>query len=303
MTLEIRLRRFSFLPGLMQTGNGEPRKAHIVGKGQAQPVGGQDPRHPDDRSPRGQGSGRFRPLASLSLGEVDDALRRFMPQMVASPVEGWIARNYFCQLPVRQRADEQSPVVFGRVRTSYPAEGNAQNIEQMEMYFPNLGTGPDLLSIRRSDIHWQRPIQSYCVGVRMYLSGQEMDDFSRSENIFIEKGFAPIYETGYLSLLDMSEQDHASLLWLNVVGSEWFASIPDSVRPEIRERLRSLVEWNKLLLNYHPKRYALRYLPLNDELEFSYGFTRHYLITPQDTNQVLQKVDQVFGENFMQGAA
>ncbi|MGE5374277.1 MAG: hypothetical protein ACM3XO_04405 [Bacteroidota bacterium] len=299
MTLEIHLRRFSFLPGFIQTGNGEPRRAHIVGKNQAQPVGKQDPRHPNDRSPREQNTGRYRPLTSIGLGEVDDALRYFMPQMVPSPLEGWIARDYFCQLPVRQQTEEQSPLVFGRVRSSYPVEGHAQNIDQMEIYFPTLQTEPDLLNIRRSDISWQLPLHSYCVGVKMYLSEAEMDDFSRSENIFIEKGFAPIYETGYLSLLDMTEQDHSNLLWLNVIGSEWFASIPESVQPEIRVRLRDLVSWTPLILNYHPRRYSLRYPPLNDELDFQYGFTRHFLLTPQDTNQVLQKAGEKFDEIFM----
>jgi hypothetical protein len=300
MTLEIRLRRFSFLPGLIQTGNGEPRKAHFLGKKQAAPVEKQDQGQRNDNSPQRGDTGKYRPLGSVTLGEVGDALRHYLPQLVVSPVEGWIARNYFCQVPVLQRTDDQSPVVFGRVKTCFPGDGNVQNVEQMELYFPNSGAEPDLLNIRRNDILAQRPVQSYCVGVKMYLSEAELEDFRRSENIFIEKGFAPLYETGYLDLLDMYEQNHASLLWLNVIGSEWFASIPDSVQPEIRERLRDLADWSTLLVNYHPKRYALRYLSLNDELDFNYGFTRHFLTTPQDTNQVLQKVDGTFGEIFMQ---
>jgi hypothetical protein len=300
MTLEIRLRRFSFLPGLIQTGNGEPRKAHFLGKKQATPVEKQDQGQGSPNYPQRQETGKYRPLGTITLGEVDDAMRHFLPQMVASPVEGWMARNYFCQLPVRQRSEDQSPVIFGRVKTCFPGDGNIQNVDQMELYFPNLAAGPDLLNIRRTDILGQHLIQSYCVGVKMHLSESEIEDFRRSENIFIEKGFAPLYETGYLDLLELSEQDHASLLWLNVIGSEWFASIPDSVQPEIRERLRDLADWNMLLLNYHPKRHALQYLSLNDELDFNYGFTRHFLTTPQETNQVLQKVDATFGEIFMQ---
>jgi hypothetical protein len=300
MTLEIRLRRFSFLPGLIQTGNGEPRKAHFLGKKQATPIEKQDQGPGNDNTPQRQEPGKYRPLGSITLGEVDGALRHYLPQMVASPTEGWIARNYFCQLPVRQRTEDQSPVVFGRVKACFPGDGNVQNIDQMELYFPNTGSRPELLNIRRTDILGQHLIQSFCVGVKMYLSEAEREDFRRSENIFIEKGFAPLYETGYLDLLDMNEQNHASLLWLNVIGSEWFASVPDSVQPEIRERLRDLADWNMLLLNYHPRRYALRYPSLNDELDFNYGFTRHFLLTPQDTNQVLQKVDAAFEEIFMQ---
>jgi len=133
----------------------------------------------------------------------------------------------------------------------------------------------------------------------MYLSEMELEDFRRSENIFIEKGFAPIYETGAIDLIDINEQNQSSLLWLNVVGSEWFASIPDSIQPEIRERLHALADWGNILLNYHPKRYALRYLSINEELDFNYGFTKHYLLTPQDTNQVLQMVDEKFSQIFM----
>jgi hypothetical protein len=301
MTLEIRLRRFSFLPDLIQTGNGEPRKAHFLGRKQAAPVEKQDPGQRNDNTPQRQETGKYRPLTSVTLGEVDDALRYFLPQMVPSPTEGWIARNYFCQLPVRQRTEDQSPVVFGRVTSCFPGDGNVQNIDQMEVHFPVAGGGPDLLNIHRSDILGQRLIQSYCVGVKMYLSEAEMDDFRRSENIFVETGYAPLYETGYLDLLDLNEQEHASLLWLNVIGSEWFASIPDSIQPEIRERLRDLADWGLLLLNYHPRRYALHVPSLNDELDFNYGFTKHFLTTPQDTNQVLQKVNGKFSEIFMRG--
>ncbi len=226
MTLEIRLRRFSFLPGLIQTGNGEPRKAHFLGKKQATPVEKQDQGQGNDSNPQRQNSGRYRPLGSITLGEVDDAMRHFLPQMVTSPVEGWIARNYFCQLPVRQRTEDQSPVVFGRVKTCFPGDGNIQNIDQMELYFPNSAAGPDLLNIRRSDILAQHLTQSYCVGVKMYLSETELEDFRRSENFFLERGFAPLYETGYLDLLDFNEQDQSSLLWLNVIGSEWFSLHP-----------------------------------------------------------------------------
>ena len=300
MTLEIRLRRFSFLPDLIQTGNGESRKAHFLGKKQAAPVEKQDQGQRNDNTPQRQETGKYRSLASVTLGEVDDAIRHYQSQMVSSPLDGWIARNYFCQLPVRQRTEEQSPVIFGRVRTCFPGDGNVQNVDQMELYFPTATAGPDLLNIRRSDILGQRPLQSYCVGVKMYLSEAEMEDFRRSENIFVEKGFAPLYETGYLDLLEVNEQNLSSLLWLNVIGSEWFASIPDSVQPEIRERLRDLADWNMLLLNYHPRRYTLHYLSLNEELDFNYGFTRHFLTAPQDTNQVLQKVDQKFGEIFIQ---
>jgi hypothetical protein len=301
MTLELGVRRFTLLSHLLEIGNGESRKAHFLGKKEATSVDKQDHGRLPDNTPHKQRTGKYRDLADVTLGEVDEAIHNFQSQLVRSPAEGWIARNYFCELPVKRRTDEQSPVVFGRVRSTYPSDGNVQNIEQMEVQFPRLHAAPDLLNIRRADLQLQRPVHSYCVGVKMYLTDAELADFSRSENIFIEKGFAPVYSNGSLDLLDMNEQHQDSLLWLNVVGSEWFASIPDTVQPEIRERLRDLVQWNKVVLNYHPRRYALRYLSLNDELEFNYGFSKHYLVSPQDTQQTLQKLGEIFEEIFMEG--
>jgi hypothetical protein len=171
----------------------------------------------------------------------------------------------------------------------------------MEMYFPQPGAQPDLVHLYQSDLSRQGPAQSYCIGVKMYLSGEEMSDFRGAENIFIERGFAPIYENGYLDLLEVNEQHRAALAWLHVVGSGWFAAIPDSVQGEVREQLRALVHWGGTLLNYHPRRYALQYRSLNEELDFQYRFTEHYLLAPQDTSQVLKKVEDQFDEIFVQG--
>lgn len=301
MALETTFRRFSLLPGFIQTGNGEPRKAHWLGSKQPdtsqqdQNQGGQH-----DRPPKRADARRYRDLASVSLGEVDEAYNYFHHQFVASPLEGWIAKNYFCQLPLRRKGEDRPPVVIGRVKTCYPADGHVNNIEEMELYFPRSDAPPDVLHLRADDISQQKPTQSYCIGVKFYLSPEEMADFRASENIFIEKGFAPIYEPGYIDLLDINEQNHSMLPWLHVIGSGWFASIPDSVQPEIREQVRNLVRWNTTIFNYHPKRYALQYLSLNDELDFNYGFTEHYLIAPQNSEQVLKMVEESFAEIFMQ---
>ena len=302
MALETAFRRFIFLPGFIQTGNGEPRKAHWLSNQQPatsqqnQTQGGQD-----DRPPRRPDARGYRDLASISLGEVDEAYGYFHRQLVAAPAEAWIAKNYFCQLPLRRKGEARPPVVFGRVKTCYPSDGHVHNIEELELYFPQTEAAPDVLHLRADDISQQKLTQSYCIGVKFYLSPEELADFRASENIFIEKGFAPIYENGYLELLDLTEQNYAVLPWLHVIGSGWFASIPESVQPEIREQLRNLVHWNATIFNYHPKRYALQYLSLNDELDFNYGFTEHYLVTPQNSDQVLKKVEESFTEIFMQG--
>jgi hypothetical protein len=311
MALETAFRRFALLPGfihrtasLVQTGNGEPRKAHWLGNKSKQPTtpqqdsnqGGQENRPPQRPDPRG-----YRVLSTITLGEVEAAYNQFSGQLVPSPAEAWIAKNYFCQLPLKRRGGERPPMVFGRVKTCYPSDGYIDNIEEMEMLFPRPDTTPDVLHIHQYDLSPQKPAQSYCVGVKLYASEEEMEDFRRAENIFIEKGFAPLYQTGYLDLLDVTEQNHSALPWLHVIGSGWFASIPHSMQPEVREKLRNLVHWNTAIFNYHPRRYALQYRSLNEELDFQYGFTEHYLVAPQDTDQTLKIVDARFAEIFMQG--
>ena len=302
MTLETAFRRLGLLPGFIQTGNGEPRKAHWLGDkrkesttpGQDQKPGREDP--PRQSDPRG-----YRDLASLTLGEVEDAYLHFQSQLVPSPLEGWVAKSYFCQLPLKRRAEHRPPLVFGRVRSVFPGDGHIHNMEEMELYFPRRNGAPDVLHLRDDDLSLQRPAHSYCIGVKLYVSEDEMADFSQSENIFIEKGFAPLYENGYLDLLDIDSQKQSSLPWLYVIGSGWFASIPDSVQQEVRGYVQDLLHWGKIIFNYHPRRHALHYLSLNEELDFNYGFTEHYLVAPQNTEQVLKKVEESFGEIFMRG--
>jgi len=300
MALETAFRGLRLLPGFIQTGNGESRKAHWLGDRQStkaeqdQQIGG-----PSDRPPRRPDSRGYRSLASLTLGEVENAYNHFKSQLVPSPAEGWIAKNYFCQLPLKRRGGDRPPLLFGRVKTVYPSDGHLHNIEEMEAYFPRPDAPPDVLHIRAHDISREKPSHSFFVGVKFYVSPEEMADFSQSENIFIEKGFAPLYENGYLDLLDVNEQHLSALPWLHVIGSEWFASIPDSVQPEIRIHLHELVSWGKTIFNYHPRRHALRYLSLNEELDFSYGFTEHLLVAPQNTGQTLKKVEESFAGVFM----
>jgi hypothetical protein len=95
----------------------------------------------------------------------------------------------------------------------------------------------------------------------------------------------------------MNQQNEAASPWLFVIGSEWLAT----VSPDLRVHLRDLVYWNKVVLNYHPRRYSLQYRSLNEELDFNYGFSERVVLTPQSPDQVLQKVEAGFGEMFMRG--
>lgn len=302
MSLLVDFRRFSLLPSFIQTGNDEPRKAHFLGKSSATPLERkQDTGGKNDNTPRKPSTGKYRSLGELTLGEVENALAYYRPQLVTPPRADWIARNYFCLVPLKRNDDDRPGVVFGRLTSCYPSSGELENIEEMEMQFPRQDTAPDLLKIYREDVNPRRAIESFCVGLKAYLSHKEMQDFSRSENIFIEKGFAPLYESGYGELLHLGEEERPVLPWLYVFGSEWFATIPDERQPEVKQQIVRLLSWNRAVLNYHPRKYLLQYRSLNDELEFNYGFTDQYLLAPQDTNQVLIKVNELFDEMFKQG--
>src|SRR5512138_3801837 len=122
MALETVFRRLSLLPGFIQTGNGEPRnKAHWLGNQQpAPPQQDQNQHRQDDRPPQQRDPRGYRDLASLTLGEVEQAYNYFKPQLISSPTEAWIAKNYFCEIPLKSKGQDRPPVVFGRVRTCYP---------------------------------------------------------------------------------------------------------------------------------------------------------------------------------------
>ena len=293
------LQQFSLLPGLVQTGNGEPRKAHFLGKDKAtslerkQESGGK--RDDESKQPK---KGPYRALDTITIGEVDDVYRYFQNQLVVSPNEAWIAKNYFCSLPLKRKGDGRPSAVFGRVKTCFPSEGHVLNVEEMEVHFPRNDGAPDVLHLFSDDIASQKPTISYCVGVKCFVSEQEKADFSLWENSFASRGFTPLYASDPLQLYEMSEQNHLSFPWVYVIGSEWLAH---NAGEAIRERLRNLVYWNKAVLNYHPRRYSLQYRSLNEELDFNYGFSERVVLTPQSPDQALQKVEEGFAAMFIKG--
>lgn len=292
------LRPFSLLPGLIQTGNGEPRKAHFLGKDRATSLEGkQDPGGKRDDDPKQPKTGHYRPLDTITIGQVDDVYRYFQNQLIVSPNEAWIAKNYFCSLPLKRKGEVRPSALFGRVKTCFPSEGHVLNVDEMEVHFPRRDGAPDVLHLFSDDIAIQKLVSSYCVGVRCFVSPQEKDDLSLWENSFLSRGFLPVYESDPVHLYEMSAQNHMSFPWLYLIGSEWLAF---SAEGKIRERLRDLVYWNKVVLNYHPKRYSLQYRTLNEELDFNYGFSERFVFTPQSPDQALQKVEAGFGEIFLQ---
>jgi hypothetical protein len=310
MTLETILKPFSLFPHFTQMGNDEPppsrmkRKIHWVGNKEAteqkQDTGGKQsgpgPKQKDERG--------YRQLASITLGEVNDAHQYYAGQILPSPYPSWLGANYFCMIPLaRKRTATRPPAVFGRVKTCYPSDGYVQNVQEMELFLPCKDRTPDVVHLRADDIHLtpNKPLQSYCMRVRFLATPEDMADFAEQDALFLGQGFLPEFSTSYIELLDINEHNHVNLPWLYVISSRWFVSIPVSVQPEIREKLTKLIHWNKLIFNYHPEERLSREVHrLNKELGMKVGFTERFLIEPENPQQTVQIIAKTFDQMFNQ---
>lgn len=300
MALEIALRSSLLLPRFLQAGDGEPRKAHWVGnkesthRGRSQDSGGQN----NNETPKKKTSRGYRDLSTITLGEVDEAYKFFANQLLPSPYPSWIAQNYFCMMHLADRGDDYPPAVFGRVKTCYPSDGQIQNIREMELSFPRKEGKPDTVLLRAGDV---LSAESYCVRVKFLVSAEEAAEFAEHGDLLAQQGFIPEISASYIDLLENNEHNHMSLPWLFVIGSRWFASIPESIQPDVREKLAKLTYWSKLIFNYHPEYLNRGIRTLNRELGYKAGFTDHVLIEPEDPRQTAQIVAKMFEVIFKQG--
>jgi len=301
MTLEISLKPPLSLPRFLQAQKDEPRRdIHWIGQkkdaGNQQNSSGQN-----NPSPKPDNSQIYRPLSSIKLGDVDDAQKYFASQLIPSPYPAWVGANHFCSLTLVRKRDGRPPVIFGRVKTCYPTDGYINNIHDIELHFPHKKGQPDPILLSVEDIipPPQGIIQSYGIRVRFLASAEDVADFQPFENLFTEQGFTLDFTSDYMDLLHLDEFNKDSHPWFHVVGSRWFAGIPDSVQDEIRRSLKSLITWNKFIFNYHPKWILPEVRTLNSELDFNYGFSEHYLIAPESPQQTAHIVAMSFNKIFM----
>jgi len=307
MTLETALKRFLLPPQFIQTGNEKPRKAHILGRGmenltgqQNQKQGGRNANDPEQNTPRKTRG--YRKLDSITLGEVKSAYKFFEKQLTPTPYEAWIGTNQFCMLDLAQKNEDIPPAIFGRVSVCHPSDGYVQNIQEMELSFPQRKSKPDTVLLRPKDIllppHGN--VRSYCIRVKFLAYQEDIADFTGYENLFLEKGFILDINTGYIDLLELREKDRDSYPWFYVVGSRWFASIPNSVQAEVRSSLEKLIQWNRLIFNFHPDKLHGEIKSLNRELGYKPGFTELFLIEPEDPHQTVAIINSTFEKMFEQ---
>lgn len=302
MTLELTFRPPFSLQRLLHSHADEPEQGyHWIGKTQDTPQKNVEYGKKDDGPQKKRDKKGYRPLSTLERHEVDEISRMFEPHLVRSPLDGWIMRNQFCR--VHLKGVKRTPVVFGRVKSCYPAEGHADNMHEFDLLFPNRGTEPDIFQIQAGMINFRvaQPVETYCLGVRFLFSEEEKADFRNREELFLVEGFQPEIQDDYLELLEINERSQAFLPWLYVIGSRWLTSIPDFRYDVFLSRLREMLGQGRRIVNYHPDWLPKEVHSLNRELGLKYKLTKYYLTEPETPQETAQALQIEFGDMFDQG--
>jgi len=303
MALHIALRPSLSLPRVAQAKDNEPRHDfHWVGQKRNTLRGNAGQGDQNNNSQEKQNKQNYRPLESITLGEVDDAIKLFEHQLVPSQ-ENWVGKNHFCTIPLKRKQDGRPPVIFGRVKTCYPSDGYIQNIEDIELFFPRKVGAPETLLVRKEDIsqHGQIATQSFHIRVAFKMLEEDQADFEGTNSLFAPNGFIPEFDSGYYDLLEMNEQNQSIYPWLYVVSSRWFDSVPDSLHMEMNAKLQAMNHWDKHIFNYHPDWLPKEINSLNRILGLKYEFTSVVLTEPANPQETAYIVAKRFNEVFEQG--
>jgi hypothetical protein len=302
MTLEISLHPPLSISRVLRAHSDEPQQEyHWIGRTQEARQGNTSPGKQGENPQEKKGKKGHRPLSTITNDEVDEIARLYEPQLVHSPLNGWIARNNFCRVHLKSQFGKRPSVVFGRVKSCYPEEGHADNVQEFELLFPNKGAAPDVIQVRADIINFDaaQPVESFCLRTRFFFLVEEMDEFRRQDDLFLKNGFAPEIKTDYTELLEMDNQNQHAHPWLYVIGSRWFASIPESRFYEIKGALKDLIGWEKTIVNYHPDWLPIEVNTLNKALGYKYEFTPNLLTEPSTPQEAAYIVAKLFERSFM----
>lgn len=294
MTLEIALRPPFSMPRALRAHADEAEQGyHWLGKTsepprESRPPAGRGGRKTEEEEPK------YRSLGSITLREVEQAIRLFEAQLVPA-YENWIAKNHLCTIPLKPIRDGRPPLIFGYVAACFPSDGHIENVEDIELFFPRRDAPPDLIRLHRDDIslYSRRSAQSHFLRVQFKASEEDAADFQGSDPLFHANGFHLEFDHGYYDLLEMNEQNQSDYPRLYVIGSRWLASIPDSRYFEITSRFKEMLGWGKLIINYHADWLPKEVHSLNRALGFKYEFTPTLLTepsTPQETAYITAKL-------------
>lgn len=297
MTFEIAFKRFLLSPSIIQFGENKPRpsgEAHVLGggkqnisKGQFQNPGGNNENKP---KPGRYDERGYRRLETISFGEVQDAYALYEKHLASTEDGALIKRNHFYAFPLLS-----SPAaMFGRVKVCLPMDGHIQDIQEMELTFPQVGGKPESVVLNSGDVDLGRQIQSYRFRVKIFGTENDFSDFFRHERLFAEAGFALDFSDDLVELLDTREMDDATLPWFHVIGSSWFAGFSSNLQEEARGCLWNLSVRETLIINYHIDEVK----SLNDQLDYQYRLSDFYLTNPRSPEQTLRLIKTTFNKIF-----
>lgn len=298
MTLEIALRLPFSLPRLLRAGADEPEQGyHWVGQTSEPPRADRSAASPHGQTPGGEERSKYRPLGSITLGEVEEALGLFEGQLVPAH-ENWIAKHHFCTLPLKRIRDGRPPLIFGYVNSCFPSDGYIENVEDIELLFPRKNAPPDLVHLHRDDIslYSRMAAQSHALRVMFKALAEEAAEFAGKASAFAAGGFHPGFDAGYYDLLEMTEQNQTSYPRLYVIGSRWLAAAPESLYAEVTGKLKEMLGWGKVILNYHPGWLANGIHSLNRALGLKYKLTKYYLTEPETPDETLRLASKLTRE-------
>ena len=300
MTLEISLRPPFSISRLFHAHSDEPDQAyHWLSPKQDTSQRPAEPKKQDRKPQEEIEEQEYRPLSKIKLGEVEDALGAYTHHLipVASPAaENWIGKNFFCRIPLKRINDGRPPEIFGRVKTCYPSDGHIDNIETVELLFPRKAGTTDRVLIHKDEIsrYSQSPAQSFYLRLQFKASREDEADFEGAGSSFRANGFYPDLDDGFADLLQMNEQNQSMYPRLYVMGSRWFDSIPDTVHAEMQAKLKEMLQWGKLIFNYHPDWLPKEINTLNKVLGFKYEFTSTLLTEPSNPQETAFIVAKLF---------
>lgn len=307
MSFEIAFKRPLFMPGLLRFGEEnppppKPKKfwSHTLGANEAGPF--RDGQFSDGQNePGAENNGKYdergcRRLPTISPGEVQSAFALYEHQLIPTDDGALVRKNNFYAIPLLRYSGAPS-YIFGRVKVCMPADGHIQDVDELELAFPQVRGEPERVVIEPHDANLEDVIQSYRIRVRVYGTEEDRADFQQVSQNFAQAGFALDFADKVSELLELNLLEGESLPWFHVIGSRWLAKIPRARRNDVRQMVYRLCAHETLLINYHP-RHTVR--TLNDELDFQHRLTEFYLSELKTPEQVRLTVRVLFEKIFQQ---
>ena len=189
-------------------------------------------------------------------------------------------------------------MIFGRVKSCYPSDGQIDNIEEIQLTFPRTDDKPDAIHVTKSDIsiYSNKPVESYYMRVQFLASAEDVADFAEADPMFMMNGFIPEFDSSFYDILEMTEMNQLAYPQLYVIGSRWFASVPESLQEEVRAKLEKMIQWKKQVFNYHPNWLPNEINTLNRTLGFKHGFTETVLTEPENPQETIYIIQKTFSD-------